>query len=64
MLPRFGELQVISKRCVVQSDIQQRLVSRIDPAKLADFPNEVKMLSKDKMPPACAADLIAVVDAL
>ena len=62
--PSLGELQAISKRCTTQPDIQQRLTSRIDQAKLPDFVTEVKKLSKEQIPPACAADLIAVAEAL
>ncbi len=62
--PSLDELQAISKCCVAQSDVQQRLTSRIDPAKLADFVSEVKRLPKEQIPPACAADMIAVADAL
>jgi WD40 repeat protein len=62
--PSLDELQALSKRCTTQSDVQQRLTSRIDPTKLPDFISEVKKLPKEQMPPACAADLIAVAEAL
>ncbi len=62
--PSLDELQTITKRCTGQPELQQRLISRADTAHLPDFISEVKKLPKEQMPPACAADLIAVANAL
>ncbi len=61
--PTAEKLQAITKRCT-KADVEQRLVSRIGAARLPDFIAEVKKLPKEQMPPACAADLIAVAEAL
>jgi WD40 repeat protein len=61
--PSLDQLQVITKRCV-SADVQQTLTSRIDRAKLPDFITEVNKLPTEQVPPACAADLIAVAEAL
>ncbi len=58
--PSLDELQAITMRCVTQSSVQQSISSNINATHLPDFINTVKALPKDQMPPACAADLIAV----
>lgn len=59
--PSEEQLLTIMKRCAGAS-VQQRLESRLK--QLPDFIDEVKKLTKDQMPPVCAADLIAVANAL
>ena len=46
------------------AEMQQRLTTRLDAKQLPQFVDEVKKLTKDQIPPACAADLIAVAEAL
>jgi WD40 repeat protein len=61
--PTVEKLQTITKGCA-KADVQQRLASRLDTTKLSDFIAEVKRLPKEQIPPACAADLIAVAEVL
>jgi WD40 repeat protein len=61
--PSFGALQTITKGCA-KAAVQQRLTTRLDAKQLPEFVSEVKKLTKEQIPPACAADLIAVAEAL
>ncbi len=59
------ELQTTTSVCVKDTTVQQRLVAQLDDTShLAEFVNELRKLSKAQIPPACAADLSAVAEAL
>jgi WD40 repeat protein len=60
----LGKLQAITRRCT-KAAVQQQLLSRLDTTShLPDFISEVKKVPKEQLPPVCAADLVAVAEAL
>lgn len=59
----LDRLAEITRLCA-KSGAQQALISQIQSAYLSNFINLVKQQSKDQIPPACAADLIAIAEAL
>lgn len=62
-LPSIDEAQALSNRCA-KSDVQPQLAAKLSAKQLPAFITQVKQLTKDQMPPACAAALIAVATAL
>src|SRR5262249_36149257 len=61
--PTADKLQSITKSCA-QSNVLPQLTNRLTTKQWSAFTNDVKAMSKDQVPPACAADLIAVANAL
>jgi len=61
--PSTSELQAITQHCATPI-VQQQLTTRLAAKQFSNFANDVKAMSKDQVPPACAADLIAVANAL
>ncbi len=61
--PSTGELRGIVKRCGT-SETQSKLIAQLASNNLQKFVDEVKTSTKEKIPPACAADLIAMASAL
>jgi WD40 repeat protein len=62
--PDVNELQAITKRCVTQPSMQQGLLSRVSTLDLNEFVSQIKQIPQAQMPAACAADLVAVAEAL
>lgn len=62
--PSEEELQSISEHCVTQADAKQTLAASLANRRLPEFISAVKKLSKEQIPPACAADLVAVAEVL
>lgn len=58
------QLRSIANTCVTQDALKSDLDQLIEQRKYADFVTAIKALSSDQIPPACAADLIAVAEAL
>jgi WD40 repeat protein len=61
--PSLEKLQAISKRCA-KAEVYQSLTSRLSANTLPDFVSEVRKAPHDQLPPACAADLIALAEGL
>ncbi|MEP7285508.1 MAG: hypothetical protein ABI947_07050 [Chloroflexota bacterium] len=61
--PSTENLQAITTRCA-RPAVQQTLTAKLDAKQLPAFTSAVKALTSDQIPPACAADLIAVAEAL
>ncbi|MEP7289142.1 MAG: WD40 repeat domain-containing protein [Chloroflexota bacterium] len=61
--PSTDELQALTKRCT-KPDVQQSLTAKLDTKQLPAIISAVKTLTSDQIPPACAADLVAVAEAL
>ncbi len=58
------DLQAIVRRCVNRTEVQTTLMPDLDTNQLSSFIAKVKGLSNQQIGPGCAADLIAVADAL
>lgn len=62
--PSLERLQVIAEACNAPTDVEQGLTASIQADQLTEFVTQVEALSGDAIPPACAADLIAVAEAI
>jgi WD40 repeat protein len=62
--PSLERLQAIADACNAPTAVEQTLTASIQADQLTDFVAQVEALSEDTIPPACAADLIAVAEAL
>ncbi|GEM_PF-3000603 len=60
----LADLQAIAHKCVVHSDILATLTPDLTTNQLGPFVDKVKGLSSQQVGPGCAADLIAVANAL
>ncbi|MBX3064987.1 MAG: PD40 domain-containing protein [Anaerolineae bacterium] len=58
------QLRSIADSCVTQGALKNDVDQLIEQRKYADLMTAIKALSSDQIPPACAADLIAVAEAL
>jgi hypothetical protein len=56
-------LAAIIRHCA-KVDVQQQLLSRTDKAHISEFIDTVKQQPETKIPPVCAADLIAIAETL
>ncbi len=62
--PSLERLQTIADACNAPIAIEQSLTASIQADQLADVVAQVEALPENTIPPACAADLIAVAEAL
>lgn len=62
--PSFEILQKIVKRCVLNTQIQNRFATLLQNQQLSVFSREVQQLSSKQISPVCSSDLIAVSNAL
>jgi WD40 repeat protein len=62
--PSVELLQSITERCAVQPAVEQELAAPLAANDLEAFVAEVEALPDTAMPPGCAADLVAVAEAL
>jgi WD40 repeat protein len=62
-LPSVQKLQTLTTLCVSNLSSRQKLIEQISTSQLTTFANNIQMLS-DAIPPACAADLLAIAAAL
>ena len=62
-LPSIQKLQTLIALCVSDSSSRQKLTEQINTSRLTIFVSNIQMLS-DAIPPACAADLLAIAAAL
>lgn len=62
--PSLERLQAIADACNVPAAVEQGLSTSAAAGQLAEFVARVEALPEDTIPPACAADLIAVAEAL
>lgn len=62
-LASVDELRALVKRCAT-ADIQPQLEAKLNAKQLPAFTDQIKQLTRDQMPPACAADILAVAEAL
>jgi hypothetical protein len=62
--PSTELLQSITERCAVQPAIERELATPLAANQLEAFVAEVEALPDTAMPPGCAADLVAVAEAL
>ncbi|MEP7289979.1 MAG: WD40 repeat domain-containing protein [Chloroflexota bacterium] len=61
--PSLEDLQATVKQCAATA-VKSNLATLLDGKQLQQFVTAVKALTSDQIPPACAADLIAVAEAL
>lgn len=62
--PSRERLQAIAEACIPPTAVEQALTASIEADQLTDFVAQVEALPEDAIAPACAADLIAVAEAL
>lgn len=62
--PSIERLEAIADACNAPIAVEQALTASIQTEQLADVVAQVEALPDDTIPPACAADLIAVAEAL
>src|SRR5690606_30147442 len=62
--PSLERLQAIAEACNAPTPIEQSLTASLQADQLTDFVAQVEALPENTIPPACAADLIAVARAL
>lgn len=62
--PSLERLQAIAEACNAPAPIEQSLTASIQANQLTNFVPQVEALPENTIPPACAADLIAVARAL
>lgn len=62
--PSLERLNTIMQQCGLENTVLETLQSDITHDQLADFIQKVEQLKSDNILPACAADLIAVAEAL
>lgn len=62
--PSLERLQAIVELCNAPAAVEQALITSIQANQLTDFVAQVEALPEATIPPACAADLIAVAEAL
>jgi hypothetical protein len=62
--PSLERLQAIADACSAPAAVEQSLTADIQAGQLTDFVARVEALPVGVIPPACAADLIAVAEAL
>jgi WD40 repeat protein len=62
--PSLERLQAIADACNAPVAVEQSLTASLQADQLGNFITQVEALSESTIPPACAADLIAVAEAL
>lgn len=62
--PSLERLQTIADACNAPIAIEQSLTASLQADQLSSFITQVEALTENAIPPACAADLIAVAEAL
>jgi WD40 repeat protein len=62
--PSLERLQAIADACNAPAAVEQSLIASLQADQLSNFITQVEALSESTIPPACAADLIAVAEAL
>jgi hypothetical protein len=62
--PSLERLQAIADACNAPAAVEQSLTASLQADQLGTFITQVEALPENNIPPACAADLIAVAEAL
>jgi hypothetical protein len=62
--PSVEQLHAIVAACDAPPTVETSLIASLDAGDLADVVAQVEALPPDTIPPACAADVIAVAEAL
>jgi len=62
--PSLKLLDTIAKQCNASPEVEQSLTTSITSNQLEALTSTVESLTAEQIPPACAADLIAVAQAL
>lgn len=62
--PSLERLRRLTERCGMTTSVEGQVLAQAETSHLPAFIQQVKSLSNDQIPPGCAADLIAVAQAL